>query len=161
MPAPPPSFMKVYDPKRAAYRKKSHQVAGCEFCHFENIQEQECRSLSGDFWWVVVNKYPYMDGNLMMISKRHIEDMGDLSQEEQREFFDVLEKTKRKLQEIFRTTSFNIGINIGKFSGASIKHMHWQIIPRQKKIQNATNIFGDIHVMTVSPMDLRKVIDGK
>jgi len=151
--------MKIYDSKRAKYRKSISKTKSCQFCDTGNIKNQQCQSLSGEFWIVMVNKYPYMDGNLMIIPKRHVCDIEKLNGNEKTEFFDVLEKTKKKLEEIFKTKDFNIGLNIGKLSGASIKHIHWQIIPRKAKIQNSTNIFADIEVITISPLELKKLID--
>jgi diadenosine tetraphosphate (Ap4A) HIT family hydrolase len=102
-----------------------------------------------------------MDGNLMIISKRHVEDINGMNDLERTEFFEVLEKTKKKLSKIFETDDFNIGLNIGKKAGASIKHLHWQVIPRREKILNASNVFGDLYVITVSPRELKKMIDKK
>lgn len=110
---------------------------------------------------VMVNKYPYSDGNVMVIPKRHVRNVEDLLKEEWIEFQEVLSKTIKKLGKIFKTIDFNIGANIGVDAGGSIEHLHWQIIPRKKKISNAANILADIEVITVLPEDLRKIIDKK
>ncbi len=153
--------MKVFEPNRAKYRKNNDKKIICQFCDLKNIKNQECKKLSGKYWLVFISKYPYMDGNLMIIPKRHIEDTSELSEEEKIEFFEILEKVKDKLGKIFKTNEFNIWLNLGKNSGCSISHLHWQIIPRKFKIENAANIFGDIHILTVLPEKLKKMIDGK
>ena len=68
---------------------------------------------------------------------------------------------KKKLGRIFKTKDFNIGLNIGKDAGSSIDHIHWQIIPRKYKVMNSSNIFADIHIITISPQKLKKMIEGK
>jgi ATP adenylyltransferase len=152
--------MKVYEPSRLAYRKKIGTVKKCQFCDLLNIKSQICESLSGKYWRVVANKYPYMDGNLMIVPKRHFRDIEDMNKEERNEFFEIIVKTKKKLSKIFKTNDFNIGLNLGKKAGASIEHLHWQIIPRKDKIINASNIFADLYVITVSPQKLKKIIDS-
>lgn len=110
---------------------------------------------------VFVNLYPYMDGNLMIIPRRHVKDTNDLDSKEESEFFDILKKVKIRLSRIFETNEFNVGLNLGKNSGSSIEHIHWQIIPRRHKVENATNIFADIQVITMLPLKLKKIIDKR
>jgi ATP adenylyltransferase len=154
-------IMRVFEPTRAAYRKKIKQKKVCEFCNPKNIKEQECRSLSGEHWIVLVNKYPYMDGNIITVPRRHIENLIDLSEEEWSELRNIFIQIKKKLSSLFNTNDFNIGLNLGKKAGASISHLHWQIIPRNEKILNASNVFADLYVITMSPKELRKKIDQK
>lgn len=150
--------MKIFDPNRAKYTKKIGKFKICEFCNKKNIKNQECSNLSGKNWMVFVNKYPYMNGNLMIIPKRHLHDIDDLKKEEWDEFYEILVQTKKKLGKIFKTKDFNVGLNIGKNAGASLEHMHWQIIPRYFAPLNAANIFADLYSISMSPEDLRKKI---
>ncbi|MDQ1283991.1 MAG: adenylyltransferase [Patescibacteria group bacterium] len=108
---------------------------------------------------MIVNRYPYMDGNLMIITRRHVESVRDLNLEERGEFFEVLEGTLKKLGEMFNTNDFNVGLNLGKNAGASVRHIHWQVIPRDKKILNSANIFADLFVLTMSPFKLKDIIE--
>jgi len=151
--------MQVYEPSRLAYRKKIGAVKKCQFCDLSNIKSQICESLSGKYWRVITNKYPYMDGNLIIIPKRHFSDIEEMNEAEKKEFFEVLVKTKKRLSKVFKTKDFNIGLNIGKRAGASIEHLHWQIIPRKDKILNSSNIFADLYVITISPQRLKKMIE--
>lgn len=107
-----------------------------------------------------MNKYPYMDGNLMIITKEHIKNIEDLTREQWDEFYRILKNTKKKLGKIFKTEDFNIGLNIGKNSGNSLEHLHWQVIPRRFAPLNSSNIFADLYVVTVSPWELKKMIEG-
>jgi diadenosine tetraphosphate (Ap4A) HIT family hydrolase len=153
--------IKVLETERSKYRKKNKKTKSCPFCDVKIIRKQGCRSLEGKFWRVFVNKYPYMDGNLMLVTKRHIRNINELSQEEEKEFCKILKIALDKLKNIFKTEDFNISVSIGKNAGASIEHLHWQIIPRHEKLLNATNIFSELFIITMSPEKLRKIIDGR
>jgi diadenosine tetraphosphate (Ap4A) HIT family hydrolase len=153
--------MKVLDSRRAKYIKRVNcGVKRCIFCDPKVIKDQECKSLTGKYWRVMVNKYPYLDGNLMIIPKRHFTNLEEMNKAERDDFFDVLIKAKKKIGKIFRTQDFNIGLNLGKAAGTSIDHLHWQIIPRDPKaFFNSANIFGDLYVIKISPNDLKKMIE--
>lgn len=155
-------MQRVYDLKRSAYRKTLNKVnSSCVFCDANIIKTQSCSKLEGKYWRVFVNKYPYMDGNLMIVPKRHLESIEDLNKDEKEDFFEVLNYTKKILGKIFKTKSFNVSLNLGENSGGSIRHLHWQIIPRSRKENpNSINIFSDIYIITISPMDLKKKIES-
>lgn len=61
----------------------------------------------------------------------------------------------------FTTDSYNIAINEGEYSGRSIPHLHWQIIPRWKKIYSAIDVFADIHVVTLAPAELKEMLSKR
>lgn len=102
-----------------------------------------------------------MNGNVMIIPKRHIERLERVNGKEWSDLYDVILKTQNRLTKLFQTNDFNIGLNIGKNSGASIKHLHWQLIPRKKRpLTNALNLFADLQIISVSGDDLKKMIEG-
>ena len=154
--------MKIYDKNREKYIKKIEEKGFkiCELCNPENLKKQECKNLKGKYWKVLVNKYPYLDGNVMVISTRHNTfKIEDIKKEEWAELHDIIKNTQKILAKIFNTKSFNVGINIGKEAGASLDHMHWQIIPRGKGTPNSADILADLHSIKISPQDLKKKIE--
>lgn len=156
------SFMKIYDKNRAKYIKKieNKKFKVCELCNPKNLKKQECKNLRGKYWTVIVNKYPYLDGNLMIISRRHdIFEIKDIKKEEWSELHEVIKNAQNRLAKIFNTKSFNIGINIGKEAGNSLEHMHWQIIPRGKEVPNSANILADLHSIKISPWELKNRVE--
>lgn len=150
--------MRIIDPNRENY-KQALPKNECVFCIGDT--EMECPSLFGKFWKVRVNRYPYMDGNVMIVPKRHVEKTSDLTAEEWAEFGQVLANTQESLEKAFNCKSFNIGLNLGPESGASIAHLHWQMIPR--KITNLTvaNIFADIYIVGTTPEETKKRLEPK
>jgi len=154
--------MRVFNLHRSKYIKKIGKFKICEFCNPKNIKEQKCKNLSGKFWRVFVSKYPYLDGNVLVIPIRHIENIEQLTKEEWAELHQIFKQTKKKLGGIFKTKDFNIGLNLGKGAGASIEHLHWQVIPRNRKVlMNATNLLADLYTITISSQDLKRMIEKK
>jgi ATP adenylyltransferase len=151
--------MRILDKNRASYKKKFADKDQCVFCC--DVETLECEGLRGQFWKVIVNRFPYMDGNVMIVPIRHIEKIADIDLEEWQEFQQVLVRTQKILGSIFETNSFNIGMNMGEQSGASIAHLHWQIVPRKFKNITVLNTFADLYVVAVTPEETKRLIDKK
>lgn len=154
-----PCFMRILDKKRSKYKRSFSDGMSCIFCEKRDLLE--CPSLSGKFWSVIVNKFPYMDGNVMIVPNRHVEDIEQIRSDEWKDFGLILTKTKKVLGEIFEVDSFNVGLNMGPQSGASIAHLHWQVVPRKFKNITAMNVFADLHIVAVSPEETKQRIDEK
>jgi ATP adenylyltransferase len=153
--------MQIYAPERKMYNKEVKLKKACYFCDKKVIREQICSRFSFEYWNVLTNKYPYMDGNVMLIPKNHLERLEDISEDIWKEFPVALLEVQKVLGKIFTTESFNIGINIGKESGRSVEHLHWQIIPRKEKNHTVVGVLADIHVITLSPEDLKKKLSER
>lgn len=155
-------IMRTYDPNRREYNKRIKTQKHCEFCEADIIRRQSCPSLEGKHWHALAAIYPYLNGNMMIVSRRHIDRLEKISPEEWSDLHETIVRVQARLGELFGTKDFNVGINIGKESGASIKHLHWQVIPRKKgQRQTVLNVLGDLHLISVSGDDLKKMIEGK
>lgn len=151
--------MKVHNPYRSKYNHSYHNKS-CPFCDKQIIKRQNIEPLEGKTWMVFANQYPILDGNLMLVLKRHVEDTSELDKNEWEELQEQIEQTKTILSKIFNTKSFNIGFNIGPDSGSSVKHLHWQIIPRinHQPINGFASFIAGIQTVRLSPEELRKRI---
>ncbi len=151
--------MRIYEEKRGKY-KTTYKSKNCDFCDPFVLQDQKVKQLEGEFWRVLACKYPYMDGNLMIVPKRHVTHTDKLNKEEWDEFSRVLVATQTLLTELFHTKSFNIMLQLGLNSGSSIRHLHWMIIPRPKKQKvSGWNVFNDFYFVTLSYKELIMKID--
>jgi len=150
--------MRVLEKNRKKYIKR--KKTKCDFCDLKVIKDQQIKKLEGEYWYVLASKYPYLDGNLMIVSKRHVPDTKDLTKDEKQEYFIILEKAKKILTKLFKTKSFNIGLNLGSESGASIPHLHWQIIPRVKINPAVFNVINDLWFVTLDYKELIKKINN-
>ena len=96
----------------------------------------------------MMNKYPYVNGHLMIIPERHVGKIEDLTQEERKEIFDLLEAAVKALKEAMKPDGFNIGANIGKAAGAGIEeHFHVHVIPRWEGDTNFMSVVTDVRVI--------------
>lgn len=149
--------MRILDKNRANYKRTFSDEGKCVFCSKDEVLE--CIGLASNHWRVLVNRFPYMDGNVMIVPARHIEKIEDLNEEEWQEFGTVLANTQKILGEIFKTDSFNIGLNLGPESGSSIPHLHWQVVPRKFKNITVINTFADLYVVAITPEETKRLID--
>ncbi len=149
--------MRILDPNRANYKKTFSEPGGCVFCDQKEVLE--CAGLTDSLWRVLVNRYPYMDGNVMIVPVRHIDAIGNLTDAEWSGFGKTLARTQEILAAIFKVNSFNIGMNMGPESGASIAHLHWQVIPRKFKNITVMNTFADLYTVAVTPEETKRLID--
>jgi ATP adenylyltransferase len=77
--------------------------------------------------------YPVTEHHTLIITKRHVSDFFELSDEETKEFNQLLKDQKKELENIDnKITGFNVGVNVGKDAGQSIMHCHIHLIPRRK-----------------------------
>jgi ATP adenylyltransferase len=149
--------MRIIDKNRAKYGRSYAKSEACPFCADDEVLV--CPGLAGKSWRVLVNRFPYMDGNVMIVPVRHVERTDNLTAEEWVEFGTVLSKTQEVLGKIFKMNSFNIGMNLGSESGASIAHLHWQVIPRKFKNITVANTFADLYIVAVTPEETKRLID--
>ena len=122
----------------------------CIFC-VRDIPEQDRSRLilkRGKWAFVMMNKFPYSNGHLLIAPYRHTADMKELSEEEQLEIFQFLALSQSSLDRAFKPEGFNIGINLGKVSGAGVAdHLHFHIVPRWTGDTNFMPVFSDIRVI--------------
>ncbi len=122
---------------------------GCFFCR-ELKEKKERKNLilyRGQYIFVVMNKYPYNSGHLMIVPKRHRLNLEDLDSDELKEFFELLKTTIRVLKATLRPQGFNVGMNIGTAGGAGEDHVHLHIVPRWKGDTNFMPLIGETKVI--------------
>jgi len=134
--------------------------AGCIFC--EKRREGDDREglvlLRGGACFLVMNKYPYNNGHLMVAPYRHVELPSALSKEEGEETFRLLAVGERLLKAAYRPEGFNVGANIGQCAGAGVLgHFHLHIVPRWSGDTNFMPVFGETRVL---PQSLEQSYDA-
>jgi len=123
---------------------------GCVFCVIDkDIEDRErlilCR---GRLAFVMMNKYPYTNGHLLIAPYRHLGDIADLSAEEVAEMHHLLVRAKNALQHCIMPQGFNVGINLGRIAGAGIAdHLHMHLVPRWVGDTNFMPVFSDVRVI--------------
>ncbi len=122
---------------------------GCFFC--KKLKEKKKKKnlilCEGRFVFVVMNKYPYTNGHLMVVPKRHCLNLEQLNNNESKELFDLLKASIRILKASFQPQGFNIGMNIGKAGGAGEDHLHLHIVPRWVGDTNFMPVIGKTKII--------------
>jgi ATP adenylyltransferase len=122
---------------------------GCIFCKKpkERKDKENLILYQGNDAFIIMNKFPYNNGHLMVVPKHHYKDMDQLSEEEFRELFYLLKTSTQVLKKCFHPHGFNIGMNIGKVGGAGEEHIHFHIVPRWIGDTNFMPVLGETKII--------------
>lgn len=120
---------------------------GCIFC--KALSEQDDLTLyKGDVTLVVMNKYPYINGHLLVSPVRHISGLDELTREEMGVLLKTVEQSVGIVKKVMNPDGFNVGLNLGKVAGAGVEeHLHFHIVPRWFGDVNALAVFADVRVI--------------
>lgn len=109
--------------------------------------------------FVVMNIYPYNNGHLMIAPKKHTGNFEDLTEEELTSLMNLIKKSIKILKKNLKPHGFNIGINIGKVSGAGFEeHLHFHIVPRWIGDTNFMPVISDTKVIPQSLEELYNIL---
>ena len=121
---------------------------GCVFCDLPHGEESERILARSDLAYVVLNKFPYNPGHLLVVPFRHAGDLEDITPQENAEMQALLQRSVRALREESEPHGFNIGMNLGRVAGAGIPdHLHWHIVPRWSGDTNFMPVVGRTRVL--------------
>jgi len=122
----------------------------CVLCVPGHAAEDEERLIlwRGRHTFVLMNKFPYNNGHLMVTPYRHVSCLCDLLAEERRESADALALCVDVLRQALKPHGINAGLNIGEAAGAGIAaHLHFQIVPRWNGDSSFMAVFGETKVI--------------
>lgn len=141
----------IWAPWRMVYIGGDHGDK-CIFCEKAGSDQDEANLvlLRGEKTFVIMNLYPYNNGHLLVVPKRHVGEIEDLTDEEMMELFKMTQKMVRVLR-AFKPQGFNVGVNIGRVAGAGVPgHFHIHVVPRWSGDTNFMPVFGDVRVISES-----------
>jgi ATP adenylyltransferase len=120
---------------------------GCVFCQC-STRCDEYIVYEGKACYVMLNRYPYVGGHLMIIPARHLGGVDELTFDERTEIFYLLDISIKVLKEAMNPNGFNVGMNLGKAAGAGIaEHVHMHVIPRWEGDTNFMSVVGQVRVI--------------
>ena len=140
-------------PERYKYVRKLIKPDGCVFCNAAKKEEEEGSLVlfNSDQVLVVLNKYPYNNGHLLVLPKRHIGNLQDLPDDEYSEILLMVKKAAAILEEAYQCEGINIGMNHGGAAGAGIPdHLHWHLVPRWTGDTNFFPVIAETKVLPES-----------
>jgi ATP adenylyltransferase len=142
----------IWAPWRSVYIGGDHEKSACIFCAMLEAEkdEENLILLRGEKSFVVMNRYPYTNGHVMVAPRRHVGEFDQLTDEESMEIFKLVQLTIRVLRS-FNPDGFNIGVNMGKIAGAGVPgHVHVHVVPRWGGDTNFMPVFDDVRVISES-----------
>ena len=146
----------LYAPWRFEYVTED-KIEGCIFCHIsKNLEDEKLQVLfSDDLCYVVMNKFPYTPGHMMVIPHFHTDDIGQLDDETWQRVSLRVKQGVKLLKEVMPCEGVNIGMNLGEVAGAGIaQHVHYHMLPRWGGDTNFITTLGNTRVY---PADFEKI----
>jgi ATP adenylyltransferase len=120
-------------PERFKYVRQLVKPTDCVFCEAlaKGAKSETLVLAKNRLAMVMLNKYPYNNGHLLVLPARHCGNLLDLSDEEYFSCHELLRMAAKALVQAYDCPGFNIGLNHGKVAGAGLpNHLHWHIVPR-------------------------------
>lgn len=140
------------------------KTRGCIFCKINQKREDKKNFLiyRSKYTFVVLNMYPYNNGHIMVVPNRHVARLSQLTSRERSDMMEVAVKMQGALDEVLAPQGYNIGMNIGKVSGAGVdQHVHLHIVPRWMGDTNFMSAVSDIKVIVQSLQELQEKLCEK
>lgn len=143
----------LFRPDRLKYVRKLIHDEGCVFCKAAQ-QDPEFETLcvmKTQHSMIVINKFPYNSGHLLVLPLKHLADFHELSAEEYGDLMELIRTAAQGLKEIYQPGGLNLGLNQGAVAGAGIPgHLHYHLVPRWSGDLNFFPLIADTKVVIES-----------
>ena len=170
----------VWAPWRMDYIRSLSEEAedvGCFLCHYWKDPAEDERNLvlwRGQAVFVVMNRFPYTGGHLLIAPQQHTADLGSLGDDVLLELTTATRDAMSLLSAVLDAQGFNVGSNFGRCAGAGLPdHIHTHVVPRWAGDTNYMSVLGGTRVIPealdatyrlladkAAEMDLRQPITG-
>ena len=145
---------RLYAPWRMAYidqpQKPDAGATGCVFCDKAASTDDVANLIvhRGRFCFVLLNLFPYNNGHLMVVPYRHTAALADLDADAALDLMALTQAAQAALDRAMRPEGYNLGMNLGKVSGAGIAdHLHLHVVPRWNGDTNFMPVLADVKVL--------------
>jgi len=139
----------LWAPWRLEYVGSADEQDGCIFClALERSDEEGLVVHRGERAFVLLNKFPYASGHLMVAPTRHTGDFGELEADEVVELHRLASQGIGALAQVYEPQGYNLGWNLGRIAGAGIvDHVHLHVVPRWAGDTNVMGVVGEVRVV--------------
>lgn len=147
---------RIWAPWRMTYISNANHEDGCIFCRAVEADNDRERLVLArrEYSLIMLNRYPYTCGHLMVAPLRHTAEMDDLNDNELLDLMRGVRRSCALLRQVANPEGFNIGINLGKAAGAGVEeHLHIHIVPRWNGDTNFMSVVGDVRVIPEGLME--------
>jgi ATP adenylyltransferase len=139
----------LWTPWRYRYVSDATKDDRCIFCDAVTSKDDAAALVveRGEKNFVILNRYPYTSGHLMVVPYAHIPDLVSADAETLAEMMNIAQRAQKALGKTYRPEGFNVGINLGRAAGAGITgHLHMHILPRWAGDANFMTVTGETRV---------------
>jgi ATP adenylyltransferase len=132
------------------YIESNKKTEGCIFCTMQAMEDSAENLIAqrGEHAYVILNRYPYTSGHLMVVPFAHKPNLEELDPVTRAEMMELATRCMTILRKIYSPHAFNMGANIGEAAGAGVKsHVHIHIVPRWAGDTNFMSTLGGTRVL--------------
>lgn len=152
----------LWAPWRLEYVRRVDEL-DCFFCHaLESAEDHDEKNLllvRGARSLVMMNKYPYNNGHLLIAPNQHVSELRELEPDTLHELFDRVVTANEVLRRVLDPHGFNVGVNLGRVAGAGLdEHLHVHIVPRWNGDTNFMPVFGEVRVIPQALCELFRLL---
>jgi ATP adenylyltransferase len=140
----------LWSPWRYQYLTSPQKGGGCIFCAMavDERDEENLIVYRGSLNFMVLNRFPYTSGHLMVVPLAHAAELCQLDSDAAAEMMALTQRAERELRAIYRPEGLNIGMNIGASAGAGIAgHIHMHVLPRWHADANFMTTIAETRVL--------------
>ncbi len=140
----------LWTPWRYQYVTSGDKPGGCVFCAAAASEDDRANLVvhRGGEAFVILNRFPYTSGHLMIVPYQHVATLGELSEAALLETARLARAVEGLLREVYHPDGMNLGMNLGKSAGAGIAaHLHLHALPRWSGDTNFMTVVGETRVL--------------
>ena len=140
----------LWAPWRMEYVGGGDDAPGCLFCRTYEPGDDQARLVlwRGPLALIMLNRYPYASGHVMIAPREHTADLSALSPETAQELMRLVAVTTRVLGDAMAPQGYNVGMNLGRAAGAGVEHhLHVHVVPRWVGDTNFMPVLADVKVL--------------
>jgi ATP adenylyltransferase len=152
----------LWAPWRLEYIKAADEESGCIFCAaLAGDDEERLVVHRGERAFVLLNKFPYASGHLMVAPARHVGEYADLDDAEAVEIHRLTRAAMGALGQLYAPQGYNLGWNLGRTAGAGVlDHVHLHVVPRWAGDTNFMPVLADVKVLPEHLAETRHRLAG-
>ena len=147
------ALARLWAPWRMAYIKSAEKDTACFLCALPK-QKKDRENLilfRGRTCFVILNKFPYNNGHLLVAPYRHVAEIEEMTDAEALEVMRLTGRAKVAIQKAMAPHGYNLGVNLGRAAGAGLPgHVHQHLVPRWNGDSNFMPIIGETKVLPLT-----------
>jgi len=144
----------LWAPWRRQYVTSGAKEPGCVLCRaIDGAKGPDSLVVhAGVHDFVVMNRYPYNAGHVMIAPRRHVATLAEATPEELAEMMALARRLEEVYREVYKPDGTNIGMNLGRSAGAGVEgHIHLHVVPRWNGDTNFMGVVGGVRVIPEDP----------